>query len=288
MELTFTDNVTKNLIDILKPSLSKANEIKFGVAFVKYSGFSLIEEDIKKCLKDGGKAEFLLGLDFRTTEPKVLRILNAMAKNGLNIKLFCFSDPSINDIPVYHPKIYLIRERDISIISIGSSNLTSGGLRDNVEVNAVIKAQSREEVVSDIYGIYNKLKFQKGRFEPDPAYIDEYEETYNTIRKKSIEILKERRTKNRIKELKERERTLPRPQLTRYELFGWQKLVYERLPEGIFSTSDMYAYEEEFRNFYPENKYIRPKIRQILQQLRDLGLLKHISENKWERAKEKQ
>jgi HKD family nuclease len=288
MNLTFTDNVTKKLIDVLKPSLSKANEIKFAVAFAKYSGFALIEDVIKECLEDGGKAEFLLGLDFRTTEPRVLRILDTMAKNGLNIKLFCFSDPLINDMPVYHPKIYLVRKRDVSVISIGSSNLTSGGLKDNVEVNAVIRAHSREEVVSDIYGIYNRLKFQEGRFEPDLAYIDGYEEAYNTIQKKSIEALKERRSKNRIKELKKRERTLPKPRPTKYELFGWQKLVYERLPEDIFSTSDIYAHEEEFRKFYPENKYIRAKVRQILQQLRDLGLLKHhISENKWERAKEK-
>ena len=181
MEIKFTDNTTNNLLDALRPSFLKANEIRFGVPFAKYSGFSLIKDGIKECLKNGGRAEFVLGLDFRTTEPKVLRILDTMAKSGLNIKLFCFSDPSINDTSIYHPKIYFISKRDKFVISIGSSNLTSGGLKDNVEVNAIIEASTKEEIVSDIYRIYTRLKFQKNRFEPDLAYIENYEETYEIV-----------------------------------------------------------------------------------------------------------
>jgi len=281
MEIKFTDNITNNLLDVLRPSLPKASEIRFGVAFAKYSGLSLIEDDLEECLKSGGKAEFVLGLDFRTTEPKVLRTLDTMAKSGFDIKLFCFSDPSINDTPVYHPKVYLVRRRNKFVISIGSSNLTAGGLKKNVEVNTIIEAGVEEEVVSDIYGIYNRLKFQKNRFEPDLVYIEKYEEAYKIVRKKSIEALKETSTKNKIKDLREREKVLPKPKATGTELFGWQKLVYEELPDGIFRTSDIYAYADEFRRVYPENRYIQAKIRQILQQLRDLELLRHVTGHRW-------
>lgn len=284
MKITFTDNITKNMIDVLKPFLQKANEVKFGVAFVKYSGFSLIEDDIKRCLEKGGKAEFLIGLDFRTTEPRVLRILNTMAKSGQNVKLFCFSDPSTDDTPVFHPKIYLIKERDDSVISIGSSNLTSGGLKDNFEINAIIEAKVKEEIVSDLYGIYNRFKFQKSRFEPDIEYIECYAEAYEVIRKKNVDAFKERSTKKKIESLKEREKVLPKPKPVGAELFGWQKLVYEKIPEGLFQSREMYKYEDEFQEHYPENKYIRAKIRQILQQLRDIGLIKHFGENKWQKA----
>jgi len=283
VEIEFTDNVSKNLLDVLGPSFSQANEIRFGVAFAKYSGFSLIEDDIKECLRNGGQIEFLLGLDFRTTEPKVLRAILELARSGLTTRLFCFSDPSLRDTPVYHPKIYLIRAGDKSIVSIGSSNLTFGGLKGNVEVNVVIEANTEEEIVSDAYGVYNRLKFQKGRFEPDFTYVDNYEEAYEVVRRRNVEALKEKSTKKKIKELKEREKTLPKPKPTPAELFGWQRLVYERLPEGVFQTSAMYLYEREFRQFYPENRHIRDKTRQILQQLRDLRLVKHISENKWQR-----
>ena len=274
------------MLDVLKPFLAKANEINLGVAFVRYSGLSLIEDDIKKCLAHNGKVEFVLGLDFRTTEPKALRTILEMAKTGLNVKLFCFSDPSSDDTPVYHPKIYLVKQEDRCVISVGSSNLTFGGLKNNVEVNAIIEANTSEEIVSDLYGIYNRLKFQEYRFEPDFEYIDKYEEAYEIVRRKNVEALREKNTKSKIKELKEREKTLPRLKPARAELFGWQRLVYERLPEGVFQTSDMYIYEGDFQQFYPENRHIKDKIRQILQQLRDMGLIKHISENRWQRIEE--
>lgn len=284
MEITFTDNMTINLLQVLKQKLSEADEVKFGVAFVRYSGYSLIEDAIKHCLENEGKVEFILGLDFRTTEPRILRLLSKMAKSDTNLNLFCFSDPSTDDTPIYHPKIYLLREGERVVISIGSSNLTAGGLKDNVEVNAVIEANIKEEVVSDIYGVYNRLKFQKDRFEPDLAYIEQYEEAYEIVQRKSKEALKEKNTEDRIKKLKEREKDLPKPEPRRVELFGWQKLVYEKLPKGTFRTSDMYIYEREFQKIYSENKHIKDKIRQILQQLRDIGLLKHLGREEWEKV----
>ena len=84
-----------------------------------------------------------------------------------------------------------------------------------------------------------------------------------------------------IEEIKELA-TIPSKQ----ELFGWMKLVYERLPSGIFRTNDMYQYEEEFQRKYPENKNIKAKIRQQLQFLRDIGLVKNPKENRWERTVE--
>ncbi len=280
--MLFTDNIKSTLLDALHLRISKAKALNFAVAFMKFSGLHLIEECLKECLKNNGKAEFLVGLDFKTTEPSALRILNGMSKSGMNLKLFCFSDPVTDDAPVYHPKIYIIRGAANVLVSIGSSNLTAGGLRDNVEVNAIIKAKIRDEIVSDVYGLYNRLKSQQYKFEPDAEYIEEYEKLYKIVQKKNKQILQKPEIKSKIIELKEKESTLLKPALTVDDLFGWQKLVYERIPEvEVFRTSDMYDYELEFQKYYPANKHIRDKIRQILQQLRDIKILKHISEDKW-------
>lgn len=283
MEIILTDNVNKTFLEVLKPHLSQARELKFGVAFVKYSGFIMIEGGIHECLEQDGKVEFLLGLDFRTTEPKVLRALHHLSTDRTNLKLYCFSDPSTNDTPVYHPKIYIIRGTEKFLVSIGSSNLTAGGLQDNVEVNVIFLADERDEIVSDIYEVYGRLKFQKGLFKPDVNYIDGYEEAYKIVQRKSVEAIKERHVKAKIRELREQERILPKPKPVKSELFGWQKLVYERLPDGIFKSGDMYSHEDEFREYYPENRHITDKIRQILQQLAKLGLLKHFSKNRWQK-----
>lgn len=281
MQISFTDNIRTTLVDVINPALYEAKGAKLAVAFMKYSGFSLIEESLGECLKNGGEVELLVGLDFRMTEPKVLRILHQLSKEGFQTKCYCFSDPSTGDTPVYHPKLYLLINNERALITIGSSNLTQGGLRDNVEVNAVITANIKDEIVSDIYGLYSRLKFQQKRFEPDLEYIEKYEEAYERVKKRNIEAIGERATRKIIKELKEKERILPKPIPTSLELFGWHKIVYERLPLGAFRTSDMYRYEKEFQKYYPENRNIRAKIRQVLQDLRDMRLIKYPRKDRW-------
>jgi HKD family nuclease len=283
MEISFTDNIAKRLLDVLNPSFYESKRVNLAVAFIKYSGFLLIEENLNRCLKNNSQVEFLVGLDFRTTEPKALRKLRLLSDKGFPIKCYCFSDPLISDTPVYHPKLYLLSDERKATIIVGSSNLTAGGLRSNMEVNAVIIADLQEEIVSDIYGLYNKLKFQQQRFEPSSEYIEKYEEAYKRVQKGNFSALQEKTTKQIMKELEEQEKVLPKPVPTGLGLFGWQRIVYERLPLQAFRTSDMYVYEKEFQKYYPENKHIRDKTRQILQQLRDTGLLRNPSRDRWER-----
>lgn len=47
----------------------------------------------------------------------------------------------------------------------------------------------------------------------------------------------------------------------------------------------MYRYVEEFKKNYPDNKHIEAKIRQILQQLRDLGFIIHLGQGRWVQRK---
>jgi type II restriction enzyme len=66
---------------------------------------------------------------------------------------------------------------------------------------------------------------------------------------------------------------------TRPSFRGWLAdtlTCVERLP-STFALDDVYAFEKELMEKHPENHNIRPKIRQQLQVLRDLGLVKFIS-----------
>ena len=49
--------------------------------------------------------------------------------------------------------------------------------------------------------------------------------------------------------------------------------VVRSLNKPDFSLSDVYARDEELARLHPDNRHVRPKIRQQLQVLRDLGLL---------------
>jgi type II restriction enzyme len=57
--------------------------------------------------------------------------------------------------------------------------------------------------------------------------------------------------------------------------------VVNRLGKTEFTTTDAYIFERELEQLYPDNRNIKAKIRQQLQELRDTGLLLHIERGVW-------
>lgn len=55
----------------------------------------------------------------------------------------------------------------------------------------------------------------------------------------------------------------------------------QRIGKKDFELNDMYRFENELRQLYPENKYIKDKIRQQLQVLRDRGYLDFTERGKY-------
>ena len=65
---------------------------------------------------------------------------------------------------------------------------------------------------------------------------------------------------------------------------GWRLdvlRVIQSLGKQEFSTSDAYAFERELEQLHPDNRNIKAKIRQQLQELRNQDLLLHIDRNRW-------
>ena len=54
-----------------------------------------------------------------------------------------------------------------------------------------------------------------------------------------------------------------------------------KIPLHTFTLEDMYSFEDELQNKHPENRNVRPKIRQQLQMLRDKGLIDFLGKGKY-------
>jgi len=48
-----------------------------------------------------------------------------------------------------------------------------------------------------------------------------------------------------------------------------------------FTTADVYGYADHLSQLHPDNRNIKAKIRQQLQELRDRNLLLHLDRNRW-------
>lgn len=72
----------------------------------------------------------------------------------------------------------------------------------------------------------------------------------------------------------------------RIESRGWLMdvlLCVERIPSETFSLNEMYSYADELQIKHPENNFVRDKIRQQLQYLRDKGFIEFISRGNYKK-----
>ncbi|MDZ7337345.1 MAG: phospholipase D-like domain-containing protein [candidate division KSB1 bacterium] len=279
MKLTLVDNTSTKLLESLRSAIDRAAECRIAVAFISSSGLALLEDVIRRCVAREGIVEFLVGLDLSATEPEALWTIHRHSEMTPNVSLYCFSMPGLRC--AYHPKLYITRGEEEALIVIGSSNLTEGGLKGNLELNVLIEADQHEEVVSDTYAAYNRLKFHPRRVRPDSEFLCLYEEMYRQRKQAERAFGRYPKTGDLKRRFAEKARSLSHPVATRRDLYGWQRLVFERLPNKPFRTSEIYAFEEEFGRHYPMNQNIRAKIRQILQQLRDMRLILHLGRSTW-------
>jgi len=277
MEIKVVDNRKIKFVDVLNEAILNANSLRFAVAFAKYSGLQLIKKSLDDFFSKSGNAIFLIGLDFSSTDPIVLRELHSYQEKTKSFELLCYRGGGLGEVSTYHPKVYLFDgEAKHHTAIVGSSNLTRGGLLTNVEANVLVSSDTESEVFSDLSEIFLTLRFDDRRVIPNHEFINKYDELFK-LNKRGKNI----RQQKQYQELLEIEKSLPKPKLMVDELSGWMKLVYDHLPEGQFENKDIYEFEKDFRELYPENKNIKAKIRQQLQYLQKFGLLDHPDRNQW-------
>jgi len=249
MEITFVDNENAKFVDVLKKSLKNANDVKFSVAFLKYSGYSLIKSYIENILKNRGIVEFLVGLDFRTTDPDTLLELKFLQSSNANLKCFCFSDPGKNAPSVFHPKLYLMKNNKKTVAVVGSSNLTKGGLADNTELNVVLSGKENDSEILQLSNFYLRLRLRESVFEPSDEYIESYRKIYDTVAKYNEGAFKKEEMKKELNKLREMEELLPGTRPTLRRLVVDAAKILPKTKEGYVQLQDIYDYvKSELKN----------------------------------------
>lgn len=271
------DNGRVSLRSVLAPAVREATDLRIAAAFVSQSGLNMLGDAIDACIANGASVEFLVGLDASGTEPRAVWALFDLSQRHANFNLYCYT--STKPATIYHPKVYLVRRGDDIIASVGSSNLTAGGLARNTEINVLLRGTILSEGISDLYASYGLLKFHPDRVIPDQEFLSLYEELS----------IRDSRDGRRMRQddlrrrLMDKAASLRRPVFGRRDLVGWLELVYDALPEGEFTNSQVYEKAELFARHYPENSNVRAKIRQQLQMLRELNLIEHLATGRWRR-----
>lgn len=217
---------------------SKIVSARFAIAFVKYSGLAKLLPSIHKSIDEGGEIEFIVGLDFKTTDAKSLTEFDKLSSNP-KFRYFCFSDPAIDNSPIFHPKLYILEyENGLHRVVIGSSNLTAGGLEKNIEVNTVIETTSQSEILS-VQEIYHRIRQRETLFTPDKDYINSYQALYKEIQSKTKGVFAKKKVQENIEKLRAIEAKLPGPAPTQIDLIVEAIQHSPKNQEGYVNLSAM-------------------------------------------------
>jgi len=216
MRIEIVENVSRTLLSVLSQRLEHGRDIRMAVAFVSQRGLKMIEPYIRTAIRNGAYLEFLVGLDFRVTEPEALEFLYALSREGTNSALYCYG--SLSPAVIYHPKLYLFKTGEQVAFLIGSSNLTEGGLVKNAEVNVAVDAVVSDEVVSDVYNAYNQLKFHPQRVVPDAESILLYGELFRASSRREKMAAADVVFKELTRKFSEKIKTLQRPRASSRDL----------------------------------------------------------------------
>lgn len=176
-----------------------------------------------------------------------------------------------------HAKYYIF---DNEKLIITSGNLTLNGLSKNYEYGVLI---DENQLVQKSSLDYDELIKDEDTREVQLTSINEIEKITNGIKVSKIKlpninyIFDEDNQKNPIINSLSVENQLNQ---------GWKKDVFhviDQFEDDYFSINDLYEHENELFLLHQSNHNIKEKIRQILQQLRNLGLVEFVDKGKYKR-----
>ncbi|MGV3623646.1 MAG: DUF3427 domain-containing protein [Archangium sp.] len=116
----------RRMLDVVREGLGWANEAAFAISFTRCSGLGLLIDPLKEMVERKGSARLLTSTYQCITQPEALESL--LRVKGLGVFL--------QDGPTgFHSKFWLFNTAASGECWAGSSNLSKGGLSDNLEWN---------------------------------------------------------------------------------------------------------------------------------------------------------
>lgn len=139
-----------NVLDDLLKSLDRCSGFYFTVAFMTYGGIQLLLQKFKELEERGVEGKILTSTYQNFSEPKAIEKLQEF--QNIEVRLF---DKQLDG--GLHAKGYLFIQGEVVEVYIGSSNLTTSALKDNIEWNVKLTKSIQEPFVKEVLKDYEQL-----------------------------------------------------------------------------------------------------------------------------------
>lgn len=256
--------ITNPAREVFFDLVSTSNEQLFASPFVKTNIATMILENKPP------QSEISLLTSYR---------LNSFYRNSSDInalKSFLKNNIDVRNYERLHAKTYIF---DSQKAIITSANLTLGGLQNNYECGVLINDSN----------IVSKLKYDFLKMFTDNERVSVITEEILAVTEGILSnVPKEKKVQfeKSEKDLFPKVHYEPEDDLydggvetIREMLSGWRLDTFDvvsNIPESVFELDRVYAYKQHFQELHPDNQHIEAKIRQQLQELRELGLIEFL------------
>jgi HKD family nuclease len=154
--------------------LDRGGRLSVAVAYAKESALAALDLE-RWSQRDGCELAVVAGTDFALTELAVLKRLEPRLGNRCRV---FHGIAGVN----FHPKLYLVEQGDRRIAYVGSSNLTLGGLRTNIEANVRLEGPADARELRDAAELFRELSESEFSTPVTPEFETRYTELQQQYR----------------------------------------------------------------------------------------------------------
>ena len=188
MDISVIHNSVQPLGELMRDELETADEFCAASAFLNSGGLRYVLPNMRRVLEAEGAVSVVHGADFRITDPTAIRKLVELNDRHMKMSYKVHLGWNLTTNPRFHPKLYLwTADYNSYTAVVGSSNLTSGGLVNNTEVNTVMRGEISERPIAQCVNIFRKMIAQPNLIEPDYEFLAKYQELHDHARELPFE-----------------------------------------------------------------------------------------------------
>ena len=160
-----------NVLSKILQCLRQSQVSRIAVAFLSIDGYQELADTIRDVLADGRHVEFVVGISrYHNTDWKALEKLVRLSNAFPSLEVRYYHNEG------FHPKLFIFQGRKDLKIIVGSSNLTSAGLKKNIEANVLLEGGVDEPVFKSIDLFFDNLF--KGASLLDEYVVRRYKSSY--------------------------------------------------------------------------------------------------------------
>lgn len=180
----------------------------------------------------------------------------------------------VKNIQKLHAKLFIFDETAI----ITSGNLTRNGMNFNIEYGVMVNGQLVKNIAEDFLDIWKNSEC----YRINSAILDRAEKIIKISPKRysgKIRLDERRFFNNAMRDPQTDDLYTGGIESIVENLSAWEKEIFHCVDEigtGIFKLSQVYSFEVLLQSKFPRNHHIKDKIRQQLQNLRNIGLIEFV------------